>query len=156
MIVDRIKRVADIFRETQVKHYNRIGKIRVSINIFIPKPFTPFQYFEPDGKSSIKRKISLLKKGVARIPNVKFEIMSYNSAELQMILSKAGFEVKELYKEYMRNGFHIKTAINQYKKFKTSKAGDINKNFDWEELIDHNTDELLYREYEKCVKAKEE
>jgi|GEM_PF-891798 len=156
LIVDRIKRVADIFRETQVKHYNRIGKIRVSINIFIPKPFTPFQYFEPDGKSSIKRKISLLKKGVARIPNVKFEIMSYNSAELQMILSKGGVEVKELYKEYLKNGFRIKTAVNQYKKFKRSKTVGIGEKFDWEKLIDHKTGELLHREYEKCLKAKEE
>jgi len=156
LIVDRVKRVSDIFRETQVKYYNRIGRIRVSVNIFIPKPFTPFQYFEPDEKSPLKRKISLLKKGVARIPNVKFEIMSYNSAELQILLSQSGFEVKEFYKEYMENGFQIKSAINQYRRYKCSKGGNINEKLDWEKLIDHNTDELLQREYEKCLKVKEE
>lgn len=154
-IAERIRKVAAIFRETQIRYFNRLGRIRVSVNIFIPKPFTPLQYFDPDDKPSLKRKIGLLKKGLAKIPNVKFDIMSYNSAVLQFLLSKAGFEVNKLYKEYIRSDFNIKNAINEYNKF--IKTSYVDKNsFDWERLIDHNTNALLQREYEKCLKAKEE
>jgi radical SAM superfamily enzyme YgiQ (UPF0313 family) len=40
----------------------RIGQIRLSVNCFVPKPFTPFQWFSMDQLSSLKEKQKWLKK----------------------------------------------------------------------------------------------
>ncbi len=152
-IIIRVKKIADIFRDTQIKQFNRIGKIKVSVNIFIPKPFTPMQYFNIENKRTISKKQNLLKKRLGSIPNVKFDLMSYNQAFLQAFLSKSGFDAQYFYKYLVASKFNTKVALNRYKSEYGLDFMEQTDDFDWYNVLDHGTEQLIKREYEKCLKV---
>jgi radical SAM superfamily enzyme YgiQ (UPF0313 family) len=49
----------------------RIGEITVSLNSFVPKPVTPFQWAAMDDISTLKKKIKMVKDGLRKIPKPK-------------------------------------------------------------------------------------
>ncbi len=158
LIAKRVQKTADIFRQIQKEKFNRIGKIKVSVNIFIPKPLTPMQYFSFTDKKSIERKIKMLKKSLMKIPNVKADIMSYKNGIFQAYLARAQDEVDILFKMIKENGFDLKKTLKDFNIEKyTQKEFSVNTEFAWEKLLNTGTKkEILIREYEKCLKQKTE
>ena len=68
-IDDLIKKIRHrIVKETKGK--TRLGKIIVSINSFIPKPFTPFQWYPMEEVSSLNKKLIFLKKSLKGMSNI--------------------------------------------------------------------------------------
>ena len=65
----------------------RIGRIKLSINCFVPKPFTPFQWFPMEYISTLKTKQKWLKKALVREGgvNVNFDVPKW--AYVQTLLS---------------------------------------------------------------------
>ena len=57
-----------------------IGNVHLGVNILIPKPYTPWQREPMDDERSLKRKISVLRKGVAQLPNVTLSTMPLRQA----------------------------------------------------------------------------
>ncbi len=49
----------------------RIGRITVSVNIFVPKPNTPFQWFAMNKKGALSKKISYIKKNLRQEGNIR-------------------------------------------------------------------------------------
>lgn len=72
-----------------------IGHIHLGTNILIPKPYTGWQREPMDGVRSLKEKIALLRKGVARLPNTSLGAMSIRQAMWQTYISKAGSDAAE-------------------------------------------------------------
>lgn len=143
LIVKRISEIREIFIKTQIKYFNRLGRIKVSINIFIPKPFTPMQYFGIENKKMLQKKIDILNRGLKVIPNLSFSIMSYSSAYLQATLSRGDKNIAEFYKEYLKD-FNIKNALKRY----TSNAEltyEPEYMFDWEKFLSPNFDVSLLK-----------
>jgi radical SAM superfamily enzyme YgiQ (UPF0313 family) len=66
-----------------------IGQIHVGANILIPKPYTGYQREQMEAPESLKRKISILNRGVAALDNVSLGTMSVRQAIWQAYLSKA-------------------------------------------------------------------
>ncbi len=54
----------------------RIGEIVLSVNPFIPKPFTPFQWCGMEPPASLERKVKLLETAVRGMPNVRLKVES--------------------------------------------------------------------------------
>lgn len=155
LLIGRIKKIVDIFTKKQAEKFKRLGKIKLSINIFIPKPFTPMQYFPLEYKKSINEKIKLLNKELRKIPNLKFSIMSHSTAYLQATISRAEDNIDDLYRLFLETD-DIKTTLKYFKSNAYEKF-DENKKFIWEELISHNFDEnLLKREFSLAKKLLEE
>ncbi len=68
-----------------------IGHVQLGCNILVPKPFTPWQREPMDGEPSLKAKIELLRRGVAKLSNVSMNgALSIRQARWQTYLSKAG------------------------------------------------------------------
>jgi radical SAM superfamily enzyme YgiQ (UPF0313 family) len=65
----------------------RIGKIIVSVNCFVPKPFTPFQWFALDQLSSLKEKQKLLKRALGKEGGIKVNSDFPKWAYVQTLLS---------------------------------------------------------------------
>ena len=61
----------------------------------MPKPYTPWQREPMDDEKSLKEKIALLRKGVARMPNVSMGSVSVRQAIWQTYISKAGSDAAE-------------------------------------------------------------
>jgi radical SAM superfamily enzyme YgiQ (UPF0313 family) len=66
-----------------------IGQVHLGANILIPKPYTGYQRQHMEKPDSLKRKISMLKRGVAGLDNVSVGTMSVRQATWQAYLSKA-------------------------------------------------------------------
>jgi radical SAM superfamily enzyme YgiQ (UPF0313 family) len=67
-----------------------VGNIHLGTNVLVPKPYTPWQREPMDDERSLKEKIAVLKKGVARMPNVSMGSISVRQAVWQTYISKAG------------------------------------------------------------------
>ena len=60
------------------KSRGRIGRIRLSVNCFIPKAFTPFQWFPMESVSSLKEKQKWLKGAFSKEGGARSLLMSPN------------------------------------------------------------------------------
>ena len=65
----------------------RIGRIKLSVNCFVPKPSTPFQWFALEKISSLKEKQKWLKKALAKEGGVRVSFDVPKWAYVQSLLS---------------------------------------------------------------------
>ena len=72
-----------------------VGSIHLGCNVLIPKPYTPWQREPMDDEKSLKHKISVLRRGVARLPNVTIDTMSPRQAVWQTYITRAGSDAAE-------------------------------------------------------------
>ena len=79
-----------------------IGHIHLGVNVLVPKPYTPWQRLPMDGEKSLRAKITLLKRGVARLPNVSLGSISVRQAVWQTYISKAGSDAAEALEQAAR------------------------------------------------------
>ncbi len=111
-----------------------IGHVHLGVNILVPKPYTPWQRHPLDDDVSLKEKISLLKRGVARMPNVSLDAnMSIRQAVWQTYLSKGGVEAADAIEQAAR-GQHLAAVLRQYAdrihpEVYQSQAGDLRWHF---------------------------
>jgi radical SAM superfamily enzyme YgiQ (UPF0313 family) len=83
-LVKRIReRVIAAARET-----GRLGSITLSVNPFVPKPFTPFQWCGMEDVKSLEQKGKLLRETVGRLSNINIQMESPRDASLQALLSR--------------------------------------------------------------------
>ncbi|MBF0242691.1 MAG: radical SAM protein [Desulfamplus sp.] len=86
-IVQLTLKIKDVFLEISKKN-KKIGNITLSINPFIPKPNTPFQWCAMDSISNFKKKVAIIKDGLKRVPNISIHTESPKTAIINAILSK--------------------------------------------------------------------
>ncbi|NIQ94924.1 MAG: radical SAM protein, partial [Desulfuromonadales bacterium] len=70
------------------KKRGRLGTITLSVNPFIPKPATPFQWAGMEGEKSLQKKMRRIRSAVARLPNTEVVFESLRAAVLQAFLSR--------------------------------------------------------------------
>ena len=66
----------------------RLGEVVLSVNPFVPKPFTPFQWCGMEDVKSLERKGKFLQQAVGRLSNVRLQMESPKDAYLQALLSR--------------------------------------------------------------------
>jgi radical SAM superfamily enzyme YgiQ (UPF0313 family) len=93
-ILDLAARVKAIMLEELPKK-GMIGNIHLGTNVLVPKPYTPWQREPMDDERSLKEKVAVLKKGVARMPNVSLGSISVRQAIWQTYISKAGSDAAD-------------------------------------------------------------
>ncbi len=83
-LTERVRaRLADGARERR-----RVGAVTVSLNAFVPKPWTPFQWDPMDPIPVLRAKVQRLKRALGRVPNLQLDVESPREAYLQTILSR--------------------------------------------------------------------
>ncbi|MCK4486509.1 MAG: radical SAM protein [Desulfobacterales bacterium] len=147
----------------QVKHRflkasrttKRIGQITVSLNSFIPKPSTPFQWVPLEDVKILKAKIKHVKEGLRRVANVRVHSDVPRWAYIQALLSRGDRRTAQL----------LATAHENKGNWpKTLKASIINPDFyvyrerpldeilPWD-FIDHGINKaFLIEEYHKALR----
>jgi radical SAM superfamily enzyme YgiQ (UPF0313 family) len=66
----------------------RVANIRVSVNGFVPKPWTPFQWDAMDPIPTLKTKFASLRQALGKIPNVHLDTESPREGYFQTLLSR--------------------------------------------------------------------
>ncbi|HVT15897.1 MAG TPA: radical SAM protein [Thermoanaerobaculia bacterium] len=90
-----------------------IGHIHLGVNVLVPKPYTPWQRQPMDDERSLKAKISILARGVSRLPNVSMGSISVRQAVWQTYISKAGSDAAEAL-EHAARGEHLTSLLRRF------------------------------------------
>lgn len=93
----------------QARAHKRLGEITLSVNPFIPKPFTPLQWAPMCSLTELKRKVALLEKGLRPIANVRLKVEELQGCVLQALLSRGGRELTPLIQQ-MADGLNLRKA----------------------------------------------
>lgn len=73
---------------TAAKQNKRLGEIILSVNPFIPKPFTPFQWCGMNPLKELERKEVYLRRSFSGVANIKFNMENPREALLQGFISR--------------------------------------------------------------------
>lgn len=88
--VEEIGRLA-----ARIKNFCR-GRLTLSVNPFVPKPFTPFQWSPFAGKKYLDAALKILRGSLKSIGGVEMIFESLKSAEVQAILSRGDKKISEI------------------------------------------------------------
>ncbi len=135
----------------------RMGEITISLNSFVPKPFTPFQWVKMEDIHLLKEKIKKVKNGLKRVANVRVHADIPRWAYIQALLSRGDRRVAQILSL---------VNTNQGNWPKTFKSSPINPDFyvfrersldellPWD-FIDHGIRKsFLKTEYKRALQGK--
>ncbi len=80
----------------QARKTGVIGNVHLGCNILIPKPYTPWQREPMGDRRGLEHKISVLRKGVAQLPNVTLSTMPPRQAIWQTYITRAGSDAADV------------------------------------------------------------
>lgn len=152
-IVDLVGRIKGRFLDTS-RGRGRIGEITVSLNAFVPKPFTPFQWAAMDPINSLKRKIKMVMAGLRKTANVRVHADSPRRAVLQGLIARGDRRVAEILKLAHRNRgnwpqTYKASPVDPH--FYVHRERDPDECFPWD-FIDHGLDKsFLFKEYRRAL-----
>ncbi|OGU15285.1 MAG: radical SAM protein [Geobacteraceae bacterium GWC2_53_11] len=110
--LDELMQLVETIRERVIERARankRLGEITLSVNPFIPKPFTPFQWCGMEPLPSLERKVKQLESRLKRLSNVKLKVESLRESYLQALLSRGDRRLSPLLIE-MAEGASLKKA----------------------------------------------
>ncbi|HEY5973370.1 MAG TPA: radical SAM protein, partial [Geobacteraceae bacterium] len=127
----------------------RLGEILLSVNPFIPKPFTPFQWRGMLPLSLLEKRVQQLHKQFGRMANVRLQVEGLKDAVLQALLARGSRELAPLVALADERGGWRKAA----KAMELDVAGQVTRTIPLQErlpwdFIDSGNRELLVREYQ--------
>ena len=64
------------------------GRLTLSINLFIPKPFTPFQWMAMDHQKTVEKKLQYIKKALQKNRRIEVLVESPKEAYIQGVLAR--------------------------------------------------------------------
>jgi radical SAM superfamily enzyme YgiQ (UPF0313 family) len=135
----------------------RIGEITVSLNCFVPKPFTPFQWAAMEDLRSLKTKIKRVKDGLKKTANLRVHADIPRWAYIQGLLSRGDRKVSQiLLLAHQNQGNWAQTlkASQLNPDFYTQRERAFDELFPWD-FIDQGIDKsFLIREYQRALKGK--
>lgn len=79
-------------------------RLGVSVNAFIPKPWTPFQWTAMEHEKSLKQKRKRLNQAFSKIKGLSFSTKSTRTETLQALFSKGDVQIADLLIEHTLNG----------------------------------------------------
>jgi radical SAM superfamily enzyme YgiQ (UPF0313 family) len=133
-----------------------IGEITVSLNCFVPKPFTPFQWVAMEEIRSLKKKIHKIKNELNKIPNVRVHSDIARWAYIQALFSRGDRKVAEILSQAHTNkGNWPQTlkAVAVNPDFYVLRERDVNENLPWDFIDQAIKKSFLQQEFQRALKA---
>jgi len=161
-IVDLIHDVHRIFikdyRLNKAREKSKSGKrkLRLSINPFIPKPHTPFQWCSMDQEKELKRKLKKIASEIKDLRGVHFERKSIRQAILQGIFSLGNRKVGEglfytieenlsFRQAWKKAGIDLNSIVFEQK--------ELNSSLPWDIIDSGVSESFLIKEFEKAKRV---
>ena len=148
-IVELMKKIHQIY----FKNSTTPRKITLSINPFVPKAHTPFQWAGMNKKEELEQKYTQIKRGISKLRGVKFEGKSIKEFYLQTLFSLGNRIVGEGLYYQQTEGKNLYSFLKEAKLdtghllFEEKREDAA---FPWE-MVEHQiSKEFLLREYKKA------
>jgi radical SAM superfamily enzyme YgiQ (UPF0313 family) len=136
----------------------RLGTITLSINAFIPKPFTPFQWAGFAGIRELKDRAKWIKKALQKVPNVRVHLDLPKWAYVQALLSRGDRRAALFLEKVALNDLSWSQAMRMAPlnpDFWVMRERDPDEVFPWE-IIDLGVKRsFLWEEYQDALKEQE-
>lgn len=164
-IVSLTLAIKEIFLEVSRKK-KKIGTITLSINPFIPKPCTPFQWAAMASEAELKHRITIIRQGLKKTANVRLNFESLRVAKWNALLSLGDRNASDIIEAADQHGWtramkmnksYCDRVIYQEKSslFPTPKAENSpGTQLPWDILKHRVNDEFLAKEFEKARQEK--
>lgn len=149
-LLDLVRQVREVWL-AEGKRRGRLGHLVLSVNPFIPKPFTPFQWAAMATEAELKQRLGRLRKAVARLGNTELHCESLRSAALQALLSRGDRRVGRILPA-LAAGRPLKAACAEAgfrPDFFVSRERDPDELFPWEVLDSGVRRDYLWQEYQR-------
>ena len=139
----------------------RICHLTLSVNCFVPKPWTPLQYHifggEPDAKAAVaglRRRLTLFRQAVQGLANLSFHSQDPASVLWQAVLAKGDRRLAPVILDMAMSGRPWTQAMKRHGLTAADYAalsGDAETPLPWL-ILDHGLqDDYLWREYERAL-----
>jgi radical SAM superfamily enzyme YgiQ (UPF0313 family) len=136
----------------------RLATLTLSVNSFVPKPFTPFQWTPFAGAVQLREKAKWLQKALARLPNVRVHFDLPKWAYVQALLSRGDRRVSFFIDKVARDKSNWTQAMRNSPlnpDFWVMRQRGRNEQFPWE-VLDHGVERnYLWHEYERALRARQ-
>ena len=138
------------------KRFGRAGKIIPSLNGFVPKPNTPFQWDAVCPEKDLKMRIKKVSRNLAQIPNVEVRAMSARIAHDQALFSSGDRRIGRVIEAAARlrgdlNGALRETGVDAA--FHTSRTRSYDEYLPWSIVDSGLSFEFLREEHQKAHEA---
>ncbi|MCP5114092.1 MAG: hypothetical protein GY953_24950 [bacterium] len=156
-----ILRLVMAVRERMLHHARprgRVGRIIPSINPFIPKPQTPFQWSPMAPLKELNRKMRWLAKALGAIPNVDVRCKSPRQERLQALLSLGDRRLAPAMLD-MARGQTLRKALERHGldlAFYVYRARTVSEILPWDVVDNGMKKELLITQFHKAEASPEE
>ena len=154
-IVTLTESISAIWREAGRKR-GHLGNLTLSVNPFIPKPFTPFQWAGMEAEKSLKKKLRFLQSAISRIPNTRMNHESIRGATLQAFLSRGDRRIGKLLPR-LAAGENLKQLCKKTGlalDFYVTRERGLGELFPWEVIDQGINREYLWQEYQRAEQEK--
>ena len=154
-VISLCKKVQHRFVKASRK-VKKIGQVVVSVNSFIPKAFTPFQWVPLEDVKSLKAKIKKVKEGLKRVPNTRVHADIPKWAYVQALLSRGDRRTAQLLADVQDHNGNwakaIKASITN-PDFYVYRERPFDEILPWD-FIDHGIDKsYLIEEYQRALRG---
>jgi len=139
---DDLQDLLNLIRDLEVMAPHR-DSLRISINPFIPKPHTPFQWTKFNLKD-IKARVNYLKK---HTQNRHFKVENPNKSLMQYVLSVGDVNLSNIIEESSKR----RVPLGEWKKL--TPHWNFRDELPWKDINVGMDDEFLEEEYEKALKG---
>ncbi len=133
-----------------------LGGVTLSVNPFIPKPFTPLQWCGMETEKNLKKKLRYLHAAISRMPNTELSSESIRSSVLQAFLSRGDRQIGRLLPQ-LADGGNLKQLVkkaglglDEY----VTRQREKDEVFPWEVIDQGISRGYLWREYQNALQGK--
>jgi radical SAM superfamily enzyme YgiQ (UPF0313 family) len=112
-IVDLAACISGSMRDA-AKRLDKMGRLTISVNPFVPKPFTPLESAMFADSAALTRRMGILHRGLARIPNTALIAESPRMARLQCAFARGDRRTSRLV-ERIASGRTVAQAMNEFR-----------------------------------------
>lgn len=130
----------------------RLSTLTLSINPFVPKAWTPFQYHPFEGVASLKKKFKYLRRGLKDLANIRIMGEKPDNAFMQAILARGDRRLAPAIIDYARDGGNWPQVLRKNgldPEHYASRTRGREEMFPWE-VIDHGIKRnFLWAEYQR-------
>ena len=146
-----VAQTAQQIMEKYARPRGRIGRIILSVNPFVPKPFTPLQWCAMETEANLKRKLQILKRGLRQVGNVELIHELPKWATWQGILARGDRRLGEVLLQTFAQQGNWKQAFRAMQRnadFYVSRHRTQTEILPWSHLHIGNSQDELWEEYQ--------
>jgi radical SAM superfamily enzyme YgiQ (UPF0313 family) len=153
--VEAIVSLTDQIRERMLavaRGRGRIGRIHPSVNPFVPKPGTPYQWLPMADPGETDGKLHYLRRAFARMPNVDAICKSARTGAVQSALALGDRRMAEALEASATRGLDLRRALREtgldpaFYLFRPRERGEV---LPWDLLDNGLSKDYLWRELER-------